>query len=82
VLATGLVGWVAERGGDRSFLKLFAAMSVGTVLILACGFVYLASIIGVEQAWIVGVMPFLLAGLFKTAIAALVVPAVGRLFGR
>lgn len=82
VVATGLVGWFAERGADRSFLKLFVVMSAGTVVILASGFAYLASIIGAEQAWAVGVVPFLFAGLFKTAIAALVVPAMGRFIRR
>lgn len=82
VVATGFVGWFAERGADRSFLKLFAIMSIGTAIILAGGFAYLASLIGVEQAWAVGVAPFLFAGLFKTVIAALVVPAAAKLIAR
>ncbi len=82
VVATGLVGWFAERGADNSPLKLFVVMAAAAASILALGFAYLASIIGAEAAWSVGVLPFLLGDGVKVAIAALLVPAAGRFLRR
>ncbi len=80
--AVFIVGWLAERGADKSPLRLFAAMAVAAISVLALGFVWLATLIGPEAAWASGVVPFLLGDLLKVAIAALAVPAGNRLLGR
>ncbi len=82
ILATALVGWAADRGFDRNPIKLFSVMLVATVLILAFGFAWLATLIGAEKAWQFGVMPFILPDVIKAALAASVVPAVWALFAR
>lgn len=65
-----VTGWLAERGWDRSFLKLTVAMFLGHVAIFILGSAYLGSLIGYEKAWMVGVAPFYLATVFKTLLAA------------
>jgi biotin transport system substrate-specific component len=80
--AVFIVGWFAERGADKSPLRLFGAMAVAAVAVLGLGFVWLATLIGPEAAWTGGVVPFLLGDLLKVAIAALAVPAGNRLLGR
>ncbi|HEX5780096.1 MAG TPA: biotin transporter BioY [Xanthobacteraceae bacterium] len=70
VVAAALVGWLAERGWDRSFLSLAAAMFIGHVVISAYGVAWLGSSIGLVQAWTVGVLPFFYANIFKTLLAA------------
>jgi biotin transport system substrate-specific component len=80
--AVFIVGWFAERGADKSPLRLFAAMAVAAVAVLGLGFAWLATLIGPEAAWTGGVVPFLLGDLLKVAIAALAVPAGNRLLGR
>lgn len=82
VVATGLVGWFAERGADKSPLKLFAVMLAGAALILGLGFAYLANFIGMEAAFNAGVAPFVLGDVVKVAIAALLVPAAAKLISR
>lgn len=82
VLAAGIVGWAADRGWARNPFKLFAAMLVGTVIVLACGFAWLSVLIGVESAWKFGVVPFVLADVVKAALAASVIPAVWSLVAR
>jgi biotin transport system substrate-specific component len=77
-----LVGWFAERGADKSSVRLFGVMLVADALILAFGYAWLASLIGPEAAWTGGVAPFLLGDLLKVAIAALAVPAGNRLLKR
>lgn len=70
-IMAALVGWLAERGwtGDRvirSFLAHFAA----NVLCLAMGGAWLAGLIGAEKGWMLGVAPFILGALLKSALAA------------
>jgi biotin transport system substrate-specific component len=71
VAGAALVGWLAERGWDRSFVWLTAAMLVGHVAIFVFGVAWLASLVGFEKAWAGGVAPFYLATVFKTLLAAL-----------
>ena len=81
VLAALVTGWLSQRGWDRSAPWLFVAMGIGHVLILGVGFAWLAfgMKLGVEKAWLVGVVPFVAASLVKNALGATLVPAIRRL---
>lgn len=81
LLAAAFVGWCAERGYDRSPWTLLAVMAAGHALIFACGFGWLATLIGPERAWMGGVAPFALATLVKTMLAAALMPALWKLVG-
>lgn len=91
VVMAWIVGTAADRGFGRSFPKLFGAMLVADVVMLALGFAWLAWFatlssgatgLGVASAFSAGVAPFLLGDLFKVVLAAAAVPAVWRLFDR
>lgn len=82
VLGAFVVGWLAERGWDRSILKLFAAMALGHLAILALGYAWLALFAGPSMAWAVGVAPFYAATFYKTLLGALVLPAGWALLKR
>lgn len=82
ILATALVGWAADRGFDRNPFKLFSVMLVGAALILAFGFAWLSTLLGIDKAWQFGVVPFVLADVIKAALAASLIPAVWALFAR
>jgi biotin transport system substrate-specific component len=84
VAAAFVTGWLSERGWDRSVSRLFVAMGLGHILILAAGFGWLAfgRKLGVEKAWLVGVAPFIAASLIKSAMGAALVPAIRRLIDR
>lgn len=84
VVAAFVTGWLSERGWDRSVPLLFVAMGLGHIIILAAGFGWLAFglKLGVEKAWLVGIVPFLAASLIKNALGALLVPALRRLLDR
>jgi biotin transport system substrate-specific component len=81
VVAAFLVGWLSERGWDRSVARLFAAMAIGHIVILTLGFFWLALglRLGIDKAWLVGVAPFIAASLVKNALGAALVPALRRL---
>ncbi|RZN18521.1 biotin transporter BioY [Bradyrhizobium sp. Leo121] len=84
VAAAFVAGWLAERGFDRSVVRLFAAMALGHIIILAAGFSWLAFGVGLgaEKAWLVGIVPFIAGTLVKTALGAALLPAARRLADR
>jgi biotin transport system substrate-specific component len=84
VAAAFITGWLSERGWDRSVLRLFVAMGLGHIVILAAGFAWLAfgMKLGVEKAWLVGIAPFVAASVIKNALGAALVPAVRYMLER
>jgi biotin transport system substrate-specific component len=84
VAAAFITGWLSERGWDRSVPLLFVAMGLGHIVILGCGFAWLAFGInlGSEKAWLVGIAPFVAATVIKNALGAAVVPAIRRVLDR
>ncbi|RWN42659.1 MAG: biotin transporter BioY [Mesorhizobium sp.] len=82
VVMAAIVGWAADRGWDRHPIKLFNAMLVGEVAMMAMGFAWLALLIGPEKSWQFGVVPFIVGDLIKVALAASLVPAVWTLLKR
>jgi biotin transport system substrate-specific component len=82
VAMTAIVGWAADRGWGRNPFKLFGAMLVGEVVMMAMGFAWLAVLIGAAGAWQFGVAPFIVPDLIKVALASAIVPAVWALFAR
>jgi biotin transport system substrate-specific component len=65
-----VAGWLAERGWDKSFVRLTVAMFLAHVTIFVFGTAWLGALIGYEKAWMAGVAPFYLATAFKTLLAA------------
>jgi biotin transport system substrate-specific component len=84
VVAAFITGWLSERGWDRAPLPLFVAMGLGHILILGCGFAWLAfgMKLGVEKAWLVGIAPFIATSVIKSALGAVLVPAIRRMLDR
>jgi biotin transport system substrate-specific component len=82
VAMAAIVGWAADRGWDRHPGKLFSAMLVAEVVMMAMGFAWLALLIGPEKSWQFGVVPFIVGDLIKVALAASLVPAVWSLLKR
>jgi biotin transport system substrate-specific component len=70
VVGAALTGWLCERGWDRSWALLLAAMLIGHAAIFVFGVAWLASLIGFTKAWAAGVTPFYLATVLKTLLAA------------
>lgn len=81
VLAAWIVGTLAERGWDRSFLACAAAMVVGHATITLAGLGWLAVLLGTPKAIEVGLMPFLASSALKTALGAVSMPMLWRLLG-
>ena len=84
LLAAGLVGVLARRGGDRGVLRTAATMAAGTAVIYAVGVPYLALSTGMPfgQAVAVGLVPFLIGDALKAALAMGALPTAWKLAGR
>jgi biotin transport system substrate-specific component len=73
-LAALLVGTLAERGWDRRVSTTIAAMVLGNLVIYALGVAWLALSIGLQSAFMQGMLPFILGDAVKIAIACVVLP--------
>ncbi len=75
-LMAAMVGWLAERGwtGTR-LVQSFAAHFAANIFCLALGGAWLATLIGLEKAMMLGVVPFVLGALLKSALAATLLKA-------
>ncbi|ASM70973.1 MULTISPECIES: biotin transporter BioY [Roseobacteraceae] len=75
------MGWLAERGWNGQRLGLaFIGMLISNALCLVLGAAWLSVLIGVEQAIMAGVVPFLIGAVLKSALGAMVLKVVsGRL---
>ena len=73
--AAALIGFLADRGWDRSLPRLLAAMTIGHAVIFALGFAWLATLVGPDKAFTLGVAPFALATIVKTLLATALVTA-------
>lgn len=83
IAAAYVVGFLAERGWDRSIPKMFAAMLLGAVVLYVPGLIWLSVWVGsVSNAIAWGLTPFIAGDLVKAAIAALGFPATWSLLGR
>lgn len=82
VLAALVTGYLAERGFGRNLATAAISFALGTVIIFACGLLYLASLIGVEGAVTHGLMPFILSEPTKVALATLLLPGCWQLVRR
>ncbi len=75
-LMAAMVGWLAERGWTgRRLVQSFAAHFAANLLCLALGGAWLATLIGLEKAMMLGVAPFVLGALLKSALAAALLKA-------
>lgn len=74
LLSVWCVGGLKHK--SSSLLYIFGLMILGHVIILACGAVWLAfgvPSLGFEQAVFVGILPFIIGSVLKSALAAAIV---------
>jgi biotin transport system substrate-specific component len=74
-LCAWLTGALFDRGMFDNAALRSAAIVAGSIVVLAGGWAWLATIAGPQVAFVTGVAPFLIGDLIKSAIAAAVLPA-------
>src|SRR5215208_3630826 len=80
VVAAYVIGWLAERGLERSMRTALIPFLVGTLIIYLCGVSWLAVVLGsLSKAVIAGFIPFLIGDAIKLIAASLLLPAAWKL---
>lgn len=82
VLAAFVVGWLAERGWDRTFWRSVLAMLAGNVLLYIPAVLWLAGFVGADKAIPLGLLPFIPGDTIKLLLAAAVLPSAWTLVQR
>jgi biotin transport system substrate-specific component len=84
VLASGVVGRLAELGWDRSFLGSVAMMLIGSVAIYLVGLPWLAIAVGLDVPATLqfGLWPFIPGDVAKLLVAAVTLPIGWRVVSR
>jgi len=84
VFAAAAIGWMAERGADRRAVAAFAAFVIGQLIVFAFGLAGLKLAVGESWGWTIhnGFSIFVVGGLVKALVAALVLPSAWTLVRR
>jgi biotin transport system substrate-specific component len=81
IFAAGFIGWMAERGADRSVVLAFLAFVGGQLIIFAFGLVGLKIAVDESWGWTIhnGFTIFIFGGVVKAVVGALVLPSTWKL---
>ncbi len=82
IAAAWIVGCLAERGWDRRFKTTVAAMALGTVMIFACGLLWLKFYVGADNVLVLGLFPFIPGAIIKIVLAAALLPSGWKLLAK
>lgn len=66
--AAFIVATIIDLSKERSLKSACFAMIVGSIVIFACGAAWLATFVGIKQAIVLGVLPFLIGDALKVAV--------------
>ena len=80
LIAAVIVGYLAQRGWDRSVGSALGAMLIGEVIIFTIGVAWLSNALGVpaQKAMELGLYPFVIGDVIKLALAAGLLPTAWR----
>lgn len=81
VPAAFVVGWLSERGASRSPLTTALSMVAGSAILFSSGALWLGRFVGWDNAFAMGVLPFLPGDAVKIALATLAFPAAWKILG-
>lgn len=84
VIAAVVVGQLARHRADRAVGSTLALGALGSIVLYVCGVPWLALSldIGLGQATLLGVVPFLIGDTVKVLVLAALLPAAWRLVGK
>ncbi len=74
-----VVGFLMEKGWHKNFSTTVASLTIGSVITLVCGALYLSVFVGLAHAFQLGVYPFLIGCGLKVLMAAAIIEADSRL---
>ena len=80
LIAAVVIGFLAQRGWDRSVGSALGAMFIGEVIVFTIGVIWLGNALGVpaQKAMEFGLYPFVIGDVIKLALAAGLLPTAWR----
>jgi biotin transport system substrate-specific component len=79
--AAYLVGLLAERGLDRRWYSALPVFLLGQLVLYTVGVIWLSTFVGLGQALIAGLWPFIVLDAAKAVLAAVALPSAWKLVG-
>lgn len=80
LFAMMLCSYVMNKNWIKNIFSLIATLVLSTVLIYSVGVIVLSNYVGFNQAFSIGVLPFLIGDLIKIAIICAILPGVWKKF--
>lgn len=76
--AAYISGYLAQRGFARGVVSSLCVASLGVSMIFLCGVIVLAQLIGWQQAFLLGFMPFVFSEIVKVLAVSVFVPRLWK----
>ena len=70
-------GYFAEKFRNKSYLGIFYAMLIGASITLLSGWAHLSHFIGMQKAFLIGVLPFVLGDVLKVLLGVKFLKMIG-----
>lgn len=70
IAAAFVVGYLVENLKGKKLSSVFFSMAVGNLVIYLFGMAWLSTFVGINKAFVLGVLPFILGDLFKLVLTA------------
>ena len=75
LIASLVVGYLAEKGWDKSVVLTFTSMTIGTLIIYLFGVIWLSYLKDLNTALVFGLLPFITPDILKICLGTCVVSA-------
>ncbi len=75
VIASLIVGYLAEKGWDKSVVLTFTSMTIGTLIIYLFGVIWLSYLKDLNTALVFGLLPFITPDILKICLGTCLVSA-------
>jgi biotin transport system substrate-specific component len=79
--AAWIIGFLADKGWDKGYVKSILAMTVGTAVIFVCGLAQLSLFVPGDTLLAMGLFPFLPGAAVKIAVASVMLPSIWKFLG-
>ena len=82
IVATIILGYLADRGVTKSYVKTFFSLLLSSAIILTLGSIVLSIFVPGKNAFMVGVLPFLPGDAIKSTTTTLLLPTLWKVIGK
>ena len=82
IVATIILGYLADRGVTKSYVKTILSLMLSSAIILTLGSLVLSLFVPGKNAFMVGVLPFLPGDAIKSTTITLLLPTLWKVIGK